>query len=68
LFDEGALLAANLAGDADTTGAVYGELAGAFYGHAAIPRQWRERISRATDIERLAVRLFEAAENSIARA
>lgn len=31
---EGALLAVNLGDDADTTGAVYGQLAGAFYGEA----------------------------------
>jgi ADP-ribosylglycohydrolase len=29
-FDEGCLLAVNLGDDADTTGAVYGQLAGAF--------------------------------------
>jgi ADP-ribosylglycohydrolase len=32
MFDEGCLLAINLGDDADTTGAVYGQLAGAFYG------------------------------------
>jgi len=33
-FEEGALLAVNLGNDADTTGAVYGQIAGAFYGEA----------------------------------
>jgi ADP-ribosylglycohydrolase len=41
-FRDGALLAVNLGDDADTTGAIYGQLAGAFYGVKAIPRQWRE--------------------------
>ena len=36
-FEEGCLLAVNLGKDADTTGAVYGQLAGAFYGEPGIP-------------------------------
>lgn len=40
-FAEGALMAVNLGDDADTTGAVYGQIAGAFYGHDAIPAAWR---------------------------
>ena len=36
-FREGALLTVNLGDDADTTGAVYGQLAGAFYGEENIP-------------------------------
>ena len=39
-FAEGALLAANLGDDADTVAAIYGQLAGAFYGYDAIPREW----------------------------
>jgi ADP-ribosyl-[dinitrogen reductase] hydrolase len=63
-FEDGALLAVNLGDDADTTGAVYGQLAGAFYGYDAIPRHWRDRIARAAEIERLAGRLFEAAASA----
>jgi ADP-ribosyl-[dinitrogen reductase] hydrolase len=44
-FKEGCLLAVNLGDDADTTGAVYGQLAGAFYGEKEIPEDWREKIS-----------------------
>ena len=44
-FKEGALLAVNLGNDADTTGAVYGQIAGAFYGYGAIPREWKEKIA-----------------------
>lgn len=43
-FREGALLAVNLGHDADTTGAIYGQLAGAYYGDEGIPTEWRERL------------------------
>jgi ADP-ribosyl-[dinitrogen reductase] hydrolase len=49
-FRDGALRAVNLGDDADTTGAVYGQLAGAFYGVDAIPADWRAIIHRAADI------------------
>ena len=38
-FREGALLAVNLGDDADTTGAIYGQIAGAYYGAEAIPQE-----------------------------
>ncbi|MBV1788211.1 ADP-ribosylglycohydrolase family protein [Marinobacterium sp. D7] len=40
-FYEGMLLAVNLGEDSDTTGAIYGQIAGTFYGYHAIPSQWR---------------------------
>jgi ADP-ribosyl-[dinitrogen reductase] hydrolase len=43
-FRDGALRAVNLGNDADTTGAIYGQLAGAFYGVNAIPKDWIERL------------------------
>ena len=39
-FEEGALKVVNLGGDADTVGAVYGGLAGAWYGVEDIPEEW----------------------------
>jgi len=39
-FEEAVILAANLGGDADTTAAITGQLAGALYGYQAIPRGW----------------------------
>lgn len=39
-FKEGALLAVNLGEDADTTGAVYGQIAGACRGLSGIPTRW----------------------------
>jgi ADP-ribosyl-[dinitrogen reductase] hydrolase len=53
-FEQGALLAVNLGDDADTTGAMYGQLAGACYGADAIPAAWRERIAMRDVIERMA--------------
>lgn len=41
-FQEGALKAVNLGDDADTVGAVYGGLSGAWYGIDAIPSEWIE--------------------------
>src|SRR5246127_968022 len=44
-FRDGCLLAVNLGGDADTTGAIYGQLAGAFYGVEEIPKEWRTKLA-----------------------
>jgi ADP-ribosyl-[dinitrogen reductase] hydrolase len=57
-FEEGALLAVNLGNDADTVGAVYGQIAGAYYGAEAIPKTWREKITRRERIELLADELL----------
>lgn len=61
-FREGALRAVNLGEDADTTGAIYGQLAGAHYGLDGIPDTWRARIARAEEIIGLADRLLALAE------
>ena len=45
-FKEAILLAANLGEDADTTAAVCGQIAGAFYGEQEIPIEWRERLAK----------------------
>jgi ADP-ribosylglycohydrolase len=60
-FAAGALAAVNLGDDADTTGAIYGQLAGAFYGADAIPDRWRSVISMSDDIDYLAGQLHRAA-------
>jgi ADP-ribosyl-[dinitrogen reductase] hydrolase len=41
-FEECLLLAVNRRGDADTIGAVSGQIAGAMYGYKAIPERWRK--------------------------
>lgn len=57
-FQEGCFLAVNLGDDADTTGAVYGQLAGAFYGEAGIPHAWRSLLAYRDLIESLAEKIF----------
>lgn len=45
-FEDGAILAVNLGDDADTVGAIYGGMAGAYYGFDAIPEQWHRDLRR----------------------
>ncbi|WP_374049377.1 ADP-ribosylglycohydrolase family protein [Neobacillus sp. OS1-33] len=63
LFDQGkpayVLKVVNLGDDADTTGAIYGQLAGAFYGVSMIPEQWRQQLVQLEFIETLANKLYE---------
>ena len=61
-FRDGALLAVNLGDDADTTGAVYGQLAGAYYRAEAIPIEWRTKVARRDLIARFADRLLALAD------
>jgi ADP-ribosyl-[dinitrogen reductase] hydrolase len=58
-FATGALLAVNLGDDADTTGAIYGQLAGAFYGESGIPAQWREKLALRDVLDQYAEALWE---------
>jgi ADP-ribosylglycohydrolase len=60
-FEEGCLLAANLGDDADTTAAVYGQLAGAYYGVDGIPAGWLEKVAHRELITRLADTLYSLA-------
>jgi ADP-ribosyl-[dinitrogen reductase] hydrolase len=60
-FEEGALLAVNLGDDADTTGAVYGQLAGAYHGLSGLPQAWAGRIAQARVVSDLADGLYRAA-------
>jgi len=60
-FREGCLLAANLGNDADTTAAVYGQIAGAFYGESGIPSEWRQKLTFRKTIESLADQLLDLA-------
>ena len=56
-FEEGALMAVNLGDDADTTGAVFGQIGGAFYGVDGIPPGWLEKVVMRDRIEELVVGL-----------
>jgi ADP-ribosylglycohydrolase len=57
-FEEGALEVVNLGDDADTTGAVYGQIAGAYYTVDEIPDRWLAKLSRREEIAEMARRLW----------
>jgi ADP-ribosylglycohydrolase len=58
-FKGGCILAVNLGDDADTTGAVYGQIAGAFYGEDEMPESWRSKLALRGTVESFSERLFE---------
>jgi ADP-ribosylglycohydrolase len=61
-FEEGCLMAVNLGDDADTTGAIYGQLAGAYYGEDGIPSHWLEKIVKRGLIEEYAEELYRLSQ------
>ena len=64
-FRDGALLAVNLGDDADTTGAIYGQIAGAYYGVEAIPSEWRERLTMLTEMIEMVDIIYDHARQSM---
>lgn len=62
-FKDGCLAAANLGDDADTTAAIYGQFAGAFYGDTGIPKKWLGKLYNRSLIEILSIGLLEIAES-----
>ena len=56
-FRDAILTAANLGDDADTTAAICGQLAGAYYGYDAIPQDWLVVLYRKNDIVKIAEQL-----------
>jgi len=59
-FQDAVLLAVNLGDDADTVGAVAGQIAGAKYGFDAIPKEWVDVLAWRNVILETADNLFEA--------
>jgi ADP-ribosyl-[dinitrogen reductase] hydrolase len=59
-YRDAILSAVNLGQDADTTAAVCGQLAGAYYGESGIPADWLERLAMREEILSLADRLAAA--------
>jgi ADP-ribosylglycohydrolase len=57
-FEAAILKAANLGDDADTTAAICGQVAGAFYGESVIPKKWLAKLAMREEITILADRLF----------
>lgn len=61
-FEDGALKVVNLGDDADTTGAVYGQIAGAYYGIGGIPEKWLDKLYKREAIEKGAEELFKLSQ------
>jgi ADP-ribosylglycohydrolase len=61
-FEDGCLLAVNLGNDADTTAAIYGQIAGAYYGIDGIPARWIDRLVYKDDIVDIARHLYAQSE------
>ncbi len=59
-FERAVLRAVNLGDDADTTAAIVGQIAGAYYGLDAIPAAWQSRLYWGREIEQVAYRLAAA--------
>ena len=57
-FRDAVLEAVNLGDDADTTGAVCGQIAGAYWGKQGVPQDWRNRLARRELIEEALVALM----------
>ena len=59
-FESALIKAVNLCGDADTIGAVCGQIAGAYYGYNAIPERWLESILKRELIEEKALQMYQS--------
>lgn len=59
-YRDAVLLAANLGDDADTTAAIVGQLAGAYYGIDSIPTKWLKRVKYGREIRTVAKLLLGA--------
>lgn len=60
-FADAVLAAANLGDDADTTAAITGQVAGAFYGIEGIPAHWRAMLFMGQEIGEMAAALLHRA-------
>lgn len=59
-YEQAVLAATNLGDDADTTAAICGQVAGAYYGESAIPSHWLTQLTMRDEITELADRLYAA--------
>lgn len=62
-FRASVLAAVNLGDDADTTGAIVGQFAGACYGESGIPADWRDKLVMRDTIEQMADGLLDLANS-----
>jgi ADP-ribosyl-[dinitrogen reductase] hydrolase len=58
-FETAILMSANIGNDADTTAAVCGQIAGAFYGESKMPIKWVNKLTMLGEINALADALYE---------
>lgn len=64
-YEQAVLTAANLGDDADTTAAICGQLAGAYYGEPSIPARWLNQLAMKPTITTLAEQLYAASQHSV---
>jgi ADP-ribosylglycohydrolase len=57
-FKDGMVAVIQLGGDTDTNAAIYGQLAGAYYGYKAIPKHWTKDLYLHDEIVELADKLL----------
>ena len=57
-FKDGMMAVIRLGGDTDTNGAIYGQLAGAYYGYDAIPEEWRKEVYLSDELVEIADKLL----------
>jgi ADP-ribosyl-[dinitrogen reductase] hydrolase len=60
-YEQAILTATNLGDDADTTAAICGQVAGAYYGESGIPTDWLRKLTMRDEIAELADQLQTAA-------
>lgn len=63
-FEEGLIQAVNLGGDADSIGAVFGQIGGAYYGYDAIPSRWLDKITNFEEVNSLIEKLIDLKSDS----
>jgi ADP-ribosyl-[dinitrogen reductase] hydrolase len=59
-FEDALIQAVNLGDDADTVGAVTGQLAGAVYGESSVPERWLDRLEWRNELKELAHLLIDS--------
>ena len=64
-FEDAVVSAVNLGGDADTTGAVCGAFAGAFYGERQIPARWLDVLQNRDHIANVATQIAARHHNAV---
>jgi ADP-ribosyl-[dinitrogen reductase] hydrolase len=66
-FEKGMEAVIKLGGDTDTNAAIYGQLAGAYYGYDSIPEIWQNDLYKRDEIKQLAGKLLNVETDGIIR-